>query len=148
MQKVYFVRQLKRNTDEKIIAGTGGGGIAPLGPLLLGPHMPNKSLNMNTYWSNIKIGSCFSFWKLDYFTDMRLFKNIVDTRKLLVDKSFMFFLNPANHIKIYSVILKSDMEPGYILLKIKPISIREIPTRAFPVSVFDIVERVWVIKLQ
>ena len=125
-----------------------GGRIAPLGPLLLGPDVPNKSLNMNTYWSNIKIGSCFSFWKLDYFTDMRLFKNIVDTRKLLVDKSFMFFLNPANHIKIYSVILKSDMEPGCILLKIKPISIREIPTRAFPVSVFDIVERVWVIKLQ
>ena len=48
-----------------------------------------------------------------------------------------FILNaatcPANHIKFFSVILKSDMDPGCVLLNINPISIREIPTRAFPV---------------
>ena len=42
-----------------------------------------------------------------------------------------FFLNPANHTKFFSVILKSDMDPACILLNIKPIPIREIPTRAF-----------------
>ena len=92
-----------------------------------------ESLNMNTYWGNFKISSYFSFWKLNYFFDMAFLRNIFDTRKILDDKPFMFFfLNPANHIEIVSVISKS-MEPGWILLNINPILIREIPTTVFPV---------------
>ena len=65
---------------------------------------------------------------------MAFLKNIYDTRKILDDKPFMFFfLNSANHIEFFAVILKSDMDPGCILLNINPIPIREIPTRAVPV---------------
>ena len=60
--------------------------------------------------------------------------NIFDTRKMLGDKPFMFFVSKlANHVELFSVISKSDMEPGCILLNIKPIPIGEIPTKAFPV---------------
>ena len=53
---------------------------------------------------------------------MAFSKNIFNTRKILDEKPFMlFFLNPANHIEYFSVILKSDMNPGCILLKINPI---------------------------
>ena len=49
---------------------------------------------------------------------------------ILDDKSFMFFfLNQANHIEFASVISKSDMKPGEILLGINPIPIGEIPTK-------------------
>ena len=53
-----------------------------------------------------------------------------------------WFLNPASHIKLFSVILKSDMDPGYILLSIDPISIREIPTKVFPVQAFAVIKKV------
>ena len=63
---------------------------------------------------------------------MAFLKNIFDSRKILDDKPFMFFfLNPANHIKFFSVILNLDMDPGCILRKINPIPVREIATRAF-----------------
>ena len=48
---------------------------------------------------------------------------------LIIEKSwmtspFMFFiLSPANHIEFFSVVSKSDMEPGCILLNINPIPI-------------------------
>ena len=62
---------------------------------------------------------------------------------MLDDKPFMFwFLNPASHIKLFSVILKSDMDPGYILLSIDPISVREIPTKVFPVQAFAVIKKV------
>ena len=68
--------------------------------------MPNESLNMNTCWSNIKITSYFSFWKLDYFSDMVFLENIFDTKKILDGKLFMFFfLNAANHIEFFFAIL-------------------------------------------
>ena len=96
----------------------------------------SNSLNKNTCWSNIKISSYFNFWKLDCFSGMVFLKNIFDVRKILDDKPFMFFfVNPANHLEMFSEVLKLDMDPGYILLNINPIPIREIPTRAFPVWV-------------
>ena len=68
---------------------------------------------------------------------MAFLKNIFDARKILDDKPFIFFLlNPANHIEFFSVISKSDMEPGCILLNINLIPVREIPTKAFPMWVF------------
>ena len=74
---------------------------------------------------------------------MAFLKNIFHTRKILDHKHFMFFfLNPANHIEFFSVILKSEMDPECILLNIKPIPIREIPIRAFPVCVFYVAEEV------
>ena len=73
---------------------------------------------------------------------MAFLRNIFDTRKISDEKPFMFFfLNPANHIESFSVISKSDMEPGCILLKMNPISIREIPTKAFPVWIFYVIEK-------
>ena len=77
---------------------------------------------MNTYWSYI-IGAILELaatsasenWII--FFDITFLRNIFDTKKILDDKPFMFsFLNPANHIEFFSVILKSDMEPGCILL--------------------------------
>ena len=54
-------------------------------------------------------------------------------------KPFMFFfLNPVNHIEFFSVILKSDIDPGCILLNIKSIPIGEIPTEAFSEWLFYI----------
>ena len=83
----------------------------------------NKFLNMTTCWSKTKVNSYLTF-----------LKNIFDTRKIFDDKPFMFFfLNPACRIDFFSVFLKSDMDPGCILLNINPIPIREIPTRVFPV---------------
>ena len=71
---------------------------------------------------------------------MALLKNIFDTRKILYDKPFMFFLlNSTNHIEFFSVVLKSDMVPGCILLNINPILIWEITTKAFPVWVFYVI---------
>ena len=61
---------------------------------------------------------------------MAFLKNIFDTRKILDDKRF---LNPVNHIELFSVILKSDMDQGCILLNINPIPVGQIPTKAFPV---------------
>ena len=59
---------------------------------------------------------------------MAFLKIIFNSRKKLDDKTFMFFfLNPANHIEFFSMILKSDMDPGCILLKINPIPVGEIP---------------------
>ena len=78
---------------------------------------------MNTCLGNTKITSYFSFWKLDYFSDMVFLKNVYDTRKIL-DKRFMFFfLCPANHIGFFYVIWKPDVDPGCILLNINPIPI-------------------------
>ena len=77
---------------------------------------------------------------------MAVLKNILDTRKILDDKPFMlFFLNPANHIDFFSVILMSDMDSGSFFLNINPIPIREILTKAFPVSVFHVIEKVCVL---
>ena len=87
----------------------------------------------------MKISSYFSFWKLDYFSDMAFFKNIFDTRKILNDKHFRFsFLYPANRIEFFSVVLKSDL--GCVLLNINPFPIGEIPTKVFPVWVFYVTE--------
>ena len=88
--------------------------------------------NMNDWWSNIKISSCFSFWKADYFSNMTCLENIFDRTKILDGKTyvwydFMFFLNKVNHIKLFFVILKS----GYISLKTYPISMGEILTKTF-----------------
>ena len=77
---------------------------------------------MNTYWSYI-IGAILELaatsasenWII--FFDIAFLRNIFDTKKILDDKPFMFsFLNPVNHMEFFSVILKSDMEPGCILL--------------------------------
>ena len=54
----------------------------------------------------ISISSIFSFWKLDYFCVINCIKNPLSD-------NFMFFLNPANHIRLFSVILESDIDPGY-----------------------------------
>ena len=73
---------------------------------------------------------------------MVFLRNIFDTRKILDDKPFMFFfLNPANHTEFFSEISKSVMEPGCILLNINTIPIREIPTKAFTVWVFYVIEK-------
>ena len=89
---------------------------------------------MNTFWSNIKFDSYFNFLQLNYFSDIAFLKNIFVTRKILNDKLFIFsFLNPSNEIDFFSVILKSDMDQGCVLLNINPIPIGEIPTKAFPV---------------
>ena len=53
-----------------------------------------------------------------------------------------FFLNPATHIDFFSVILKSNMDQGCILLNIDHIPIREIPVKAFPAKVFYVSETV------
>ena len=92
---------------------------------------------MNNCWSNIKISSYFCFWKLDYYSDMAFLKNIFHSRKTLDGKPFMFFfLNPVNHIEFFSVILKSDMIPGCILLNFNITPIWEILTKPFPVEAF------------
>ena len=97
-------------------------------------NVPTRSLNVNTCRSNIKISSYFNFWKLGYFSDMVLLKNIFDTRKIFDDKLTMFFpLNPASHSKFFSEVVKSVMDPGRILLNINPVPIKEISTKAFPV---------------
>ena len=102
---------------------------------------------MNTCWSNIKISSNFSFWKLNYFSDMAFLKTIVDIRKILDDKLFMFFFqNPVNHIEFSSVVFKSNMDSGCISLKINPLPITEIQTRAFPVWIVYVIDKVWVLK--
>ena len=78
---------------------------------------------------------------------MTFLKNIVDTRKTFDDKHFMFFfVNPSNHINFFSVVLSSDMEPECILLNINPIPTRQITTRAFPVRLFHVIEKVRVLK--
>ena len=78
---------------------------------------------------------------------MVFLKNFFDTRKILNDKPFMFFFqNPANQIELFSVILKSDMDQGCLLLDINTIPIREIATKAFPVWVFYVIEKVFVLK--
>ena len=56
--------------------------------------------------------------------------------------SMVFFLNPGNHIEFLSLTLKAYMDPGFILPNVNPILIREIPTRAFPVRVFYVTEKV------
>ena len=82
-------------------------------------NVPTKSLNVNTCRSNIKISSYFNSWKLGYFSDMVLLKNIFDTRKIFDDKIIMFFsLNPASRSKFSSEVAKSVMDPGGILLKL------------------------------
>ena len=86
--------------------------------------------------SNTKFSNYVSFWRLDYFFDVTFLKYIFHTRKTLDDKSFIFFfLNPANHIAFFSVISMSGMEP-----------VGEIPTKAFPVWVFYVIEKVCVLK--
>ena len=55
----------------------------------------------------ISISSFFSPWKLDSFWH-GLFK------EPFIWHNVMFFLNPANHIRFFSVILESDIDPGYI----------------------------------
>ena len=72
---------------------------------------------------------------------MVFLKNISGTRNI-----WFFFLNPANHIEFFSVISRSDVEPGSILLNIKHIPIREIPIKAFPIWVFSVIEKVCVLK--
>ena len=47
--------------------------------------MSGEPLNMNTFWSNIKINNCFSFSKLNYFSDIALLKNT----SLILEKSCM-----------------------------------------------------------
>ena len=42
----------------------------------------------------------------------------------------MFFVNPANHIRVFTVIIESDNDPGYI-------PVGEIPTKGFPVCVLN-----------
>ena len=51
---------------------------------------------------NIKISNYLSFCKLDSFSDVAFLKHLFDTRKILDDKHFMFFLNPASHIEFFS----------------------------------------------
>ena len=106
----------------------------------------SESLKMNTHWSNIKISSYFSIWKLDYFSDMAFLKNIFDTRKILDETLSMFLFLPANHIEFFSVMSKSDMEPRHILLNISPIPTREIPNKVFLECVFYVIEKVFVLK--
>ena len=70
-----------------------------------------------------------------------------DTREILDDRLVMlFYINLANHIEFFSVILKSDVDPECILLNINPIPIREIPTRAFSLWVFFVIDQVCVLK--
>ena len=52
----------------------------------------------------INISSFFSFWKLDYFFDFK---------EPFIWHDFMFFLNPTNHIRIFSVIFESNIDTGY-----------------------------------
>ena len=52
---------------------------------------------------------------------MAFLKSIFDTREILDDRLLMlFYINLANHIKFFSVILKSDVDPECILLNINP----------------------------
>ena len=81
-------------------------------------NVHSTSLNLNAYSSNIKISSYFSFWKLDNFFDIAFLKNIIDNRKILDGKIFMFLFLPANCIEFFSMISKSDIESGCILLNI------------------------------
>ena len=58
----------------------------------------------------------------------------------------LFFQNPANHIEFSSVVFKSNVDSGCILLKINPLPVTEIPIRAFPVWVVYVIDKVWVLK--
>ena len=62
----------------------------------------------------ISISSFFSFWNLDYFW-----------HEPFIWHDFMFFLNPANHIRFFSVILESDIDPGYIHWTLTPFQLQK-----------------------
>ena len=57
----------------------------------------------------ISMSSFFSFWKLD---GLFLWHEL--TKEPFIWHNFMFFLNSANHIRLFSVILESDIDAGYI----------------------------------
>ena len=78
---------------------------------------------------------------------MAFLENIFHTKKILDDRPFMFFfLNLANHIEFFSKILKLDVDLAYMLLNINHIPIRKIPPRVFPVLMFYVAEKFWVLK--
>ena len=79
---------------------------------------------------------------------MAFLKIIFDTKKILDDNPFVFFfLNAANHMEFFSVVLKSGLDQGCILLNINPIPVREILTKTYPVWLFYVLENVFVLKL-
>ena len=82
------------------------------------PHPVNFSIG--TLLGAISISSLFSFWKLDYFSDMNcLFK------EPFISHDFTFFFNPANHIRFFSVILESDIDRGYIHWTLPPFQLEK-----------------------
>ena len=62
---------------------------------------------MNASWSN-QYEQLLQFLKAGLFLWHELIK------EPFIWQNFMFFLNPANHIRLFSVILESDIDPGYI----------------------------------
>ena len=62
---------------------------------------------MNACWSN-QYYQLLQFLKAGIFLWHELFK------KPFIWHNFTFFLNPANHIRFFFVILESDIDPGYI----------------------------------
>ena len=63
----------------------------------------------------ICIISSFSFWKLDYLSDMTCFKNPL----------FDMIHVPANHIRCFSMILESDINPRYIHWTLTPFQLEK-----------------------
>ena len=66
----------------------------------------------------ISISSFFSLWNL--------------LKENFLWNDFMFFLNSVNHIRGLSVILESDIDPGYIQWNLTSIQIGEISFPRFP----------------
>ena len=89
-----------------------------------------QPLNLSIWMlvGTISISSFFSFWKLDYFSDMNCYQELFVWH-------FMFFLNPANHIRFSSAIIRVRYWHRIYSLKINSIPVGEIPVKVFPVCV-------------
>ena len=87
-------------------------------------NMPSESFNWNTCWSN-QNQQLLQLLKTGLFFWHKLLK------ESFFWHGFMLFFNPANHIRIFSVILESDMDPQYMSLNIESIPIGRYSNQRF-----------------
>ena len=87
-------------------------------------NMPSESFNWNTCWSN-QNQQLLQLLKTGLFFWHKLLK------ESFFWHDFMLFFNPANHIRIFSVILESDMDPQYMSLNIESIPIGRYSNQRF-----------------
>ena len=78
---------------------------------------PTEFFNMNACWSNQYL-QLIQFLKTGLFFSNELFK------EPFIWHSLIFFLNPADHIRFFSVLLESNIDTGYIHRWLTPFQLK------------------------